>query len=56
MCADVDTRDFLDLSHNDVEAVTDAIQRAEAGQIVLFHDANGDEAGLKSDSVAPVEI
>jgi hypothetical protein len=56
MCADDDTRDFLDQAQNDVEAVTHAIQRAEAGQIVLLHDANGNEAGLKSDSVAPVEI
>jgi len=45
MWADVDTCDYSDLPQHDAEFVANAILGAEAGQIVLFHDGNGDEMG-----------
>ncbi len=43
MWADVDTCDYSDLPQHDAEFVATAIRGAQAGQIVLLHDGNGDE-------------
>jgi peptidoglycan/xylan/chitin deacetylase (PgdA/CDA1 family) len=56
MWADVDTCDYSLEPIHDAHCVADAILRAEADQIVLLHDGNGDEMGAEINPLRPKTV
>ncbi len=54
--ADVDACDYSDLPQHDAEFVANSILGAEAGQIVLLHDGNGDEMSREINPPRPKTV